>query len=393
MQGMAVRRTLRSAASSSQISREFDIPNSLPATGTIEARSVKRFKREHEDAAYAELRKSRGAAPIPVDELRGEWQRLLLPSRGSAHAEGSESLALAVEAQVPDVPPLFLSTCCGSEAAQQLLVRELMAIIAKEEWLELWVLLGQMSVCIEQMARQDAIKPWWVRQAQEAGGLADVVERVDLVAPEEPGNIDAPLDVTTAAQPTVNSTVKLEGTPELEGPQAPAEKAEAEEKAKAEKRRKTASDDKSDVEKLPEGPPFPEHGDWSSFFYMVSLGQEYDPSDDAVQRSQEELALIHNAWWHDARLEHITSGVPSEVPRTEHVPSETPRTGPRTVSNGRKQVGGSPNAVAPREEEANREVASLPLVSFSTETGLGRIHGSVLQHTCCGNIAHLKDVE
>ena len=41
-----------------------------------------RLKREHEAAAYAEVRKDRGAAPISVRELREEWQRLLMPSRG-----------------------------------------------------------------------------------------------------------------------------------------------------------------------------------------------------------------------------------------------------------------------------------------------------------------------
>lgn len=52
---------------------------------------------------------------------------------------------------VMDVPPLYLGACYGSEVAQQLLMRELAAIIAKAEWEELWVLLGQIAACIEQL--------------------------------------------------------------------------------------------------------------------------------------------------------------------------------------------------------------------------------------------------
>ena len=128
---------------------ELAIPKSLPVDGTVEAASSKRVKREHEAAAYAEMRKDRGGAPISVLELRKEWRRLLLPSRGSASAESRESAALAADAEVPDVPPLFFGACYGSELAQELLRRELATAIANEEWHELWVMLGQIRVCIE----------------------------------------------------------------------------------------------------------------------------------------------------------------------------------------------------------------------------------------------------
>ena len=112
------------------------IPKSLPVDGTVEAASSKRVKREHEAAAYAEVRKDRGAAPISVRELREEWQRLLLPSRGSASAESRESAALAADAEVPDVPPLFFGACYGSEPAQELLRRELASAIARQQGAE-----------------------------------------------------------------------------------------------------------------------------------------------------------------------------------------------------------------------------------------------------------------
>ena len=83
------RRATRSSAASRSSGVCLAIPDSLPENGTIEAGSVKRFKRELEDGAYAKLRRIRGGASIMVSELRDEWQRLLLPSRGSVHVEGS----------------------------------------------------------------------------------------------------------------------------------------------------------------------------------------------------------------------------------------------------------------------------------------------------------------
>ena len=175
------------------------MPDSLPADGTIDDGSVKRFKREYEDDVFAKVRSSRGGGSVPVSELRDEWQRLLLPTRGSVHAEGAESAALAAGAEVPDVPPLYLGACCGSEAAQQLLTRELTTTIAKADWHELWVLLGQITACIQLLPRSDAVRPWWVRQVPQAGGGSEVAERVDVAARELPGGIDAPLSVETAA--------------------------------------------------------------------------------------------------------------------------------------------------------------------------------------------------
>ena len=79
----------------------------------------------------------RGAESINVSELRDEWQRVLLLSRGSMHTEGRDAAALAAEAALPDVPPLYLGACRGSEASQQLLTRVLAATIADADWQEL----------------------------------------------------------------------------------------------------------------------------------------------------------------------------------------------------------------------------------------------------------------
>ena len=202
------RRTLRSASDSSRSSSTLVMPDSLPADGTIDDGSVKRFKREYEDDVFAKVRSSRGGGSVPVSELRDEWQRLLLPTRGSVHAEGAESAALAAGAEVPDVPPLYLGACCGSEAAQQLLTRELTTTIAKADWHELWVLLGQITACIQLLPRSDAVRPWWVRQVPQAGGGSEVAERVDVAARELPGGIDAPISVETAT--SSSAVVKTE---------------------------------------------------------------------------------------------------------------------------------------------------------------------------------------
>ena len=197
---MSSRRSLRSATDSRS---KIPIPSTLPANGAISGRRVKRVKREHEDAGYAEVRSYRSGASILVSELRGEWEKLLLPVRGTVNAEGSgESAALAADAEVPEVPPLYLGACRGSVQAQQLLTRELATLITEEDWQELWVLLGQISMCIEQMARPDAVRPWWMRQAVVAGA-SGVAEQVDLVAREVPGAVDAPLDVAAAVEPAV----------------------------------------------------------------------------------------------------------------------------------------------------------------------------------------------
>ena len=209
-----MRRTLRSAAVFSRSrGNALAITESLPVDGIIDASSAKRFKREHEDGAYASLRSTRSGATVLVQELRDDWQRLLLPSRGCAQSEGRESAALSAgSAEVPEVPPLYLAACCESEAAQRLLQRELASVIAKGDWPELWVLLGQISDCIEKLVRADFVRPWWVRQAQEFRGSADVAEQIDLVEREAPGGVDAPLDVTGAIAPVV----KLEVRPEVE---------------------------------------------------------------------------------------------------------------------------------------------------------------------------------
>ena len=124
---------------------DLAIPNALPVSGSLELGSAKRFKREHEDGVYAKTRSHRGAESIEVFKLREEWRRLLLPSQGSVHTEGREAAALAAEAALPEVPPLYLGACRGSEASQQLLTRVLVATIADADWQELWVLLGQIS--------------------------------------------------------------------------------------------------------------------------------------------------------------------------------------------------------------------------------------------------------
>ena len=141
-------------------------------------------------------------------ELREEWQRLLLPSRGSARAESRESAALAADAEVPDVPPLFFGACYGSEVAQELLRRELASTIANEDLHELWVLLGQIAFCVEQLADPTVVRPWWVLHSQQAGS-SGVAEQVDLVAQEEPGGADAPLDVSSSVY-SASPPVKLE---------------------------------------------------------------------------------------------------------------------------------------------------------------------------------------
>ena len=190
-------RTRRGAGGGSVLT----IPNALPVCGSLELGSAKRVKREHEDGVYGLMRNHRGAEIIDVSELRVLWRRVLLPSRGSVHAEGGEGAALAAEAVLPAVPPLYLGACHGSEASQQLLTRVLAVTIADADWQELWVLLGQISTCIEHLATPGAVRPWWVRQAQQAGGLSDVAEYVDLAAREAQGGADAPLDVEQAGDP------------------------------------------------------------------------------------------------------------------------------------------------------------------------------------------------
>ena len=190
-------RTRRGAGGGSVLT----IPNALPVCGSLELGSAKRVKREHEDGVYGLMRNHRGAEIIDVSELRVLWRRVLLPSRGSVHAEGGEGAALAAEAVLPAVPPLYLGACHGSEASQQLLTRVLAVTIADADWQELWVLLGQISTCIEHLATPGAVRPWWVRQAQQAGGLSDVAEYVDLAAREAQGGADAPLDVELPGEP------------------------------------------------------------------------------------------------------------------------------------------------------------------------------------------------
>ena len=177
---------------------DLAIPNALPVSGSLELGSAKRFKREHEDGVYAKTRSHRGAESIEVFKLREEWQRLLLPSQGSVHTEGREAAALAAEAALPEVPPLYLGACRGSEASQQLLTRVLAATIADADWQELWVLLGQISKCV---VGGCAVWPWWVRQALQAGGSGDVAVYVDLAAREARGGADAPLDVELPGEP------------------------------------------------------------------------------------------------------------------------------------------------------------------------------------------------
>ena len=197
------------------------IPNTLPVSGSLEIGSAKRPKREHEVGVYATMRNHRGAESIEVLDLRDGWRHLLLPKRGSVHTEGGEGTVLAAEAVMPDVLPLYLAACYGSEASQQLLTRELAATIAEADWQELWVLLGQISTCIEQLATPNAARPWWVRQAQPAGCSGDVAEYVDLAAREAQGGADAPLDVELAGEPVPprsEGTVKQDEMPPLQAP-------------------------------------------------------------------------------------------------------------------------------------------------------------------------------
>ena len=56
--------------------------------------------------------------------------------------KAGNSAALVATAQVPDVPLLYMGACYGSKVAQrpqQLLTRELAAIIAEADWAKLWV--------------------------------------------------------------------------------------------------------------------------------------------------------------------------------------------------------------------------------------------------------------
>ena len=187
------RRTLRSAGEGFRRSgRTLAIPNNLPASGTIGISSAKLIKREHEADAYVRVRHLRTGQQIVVAELRGEWQTLLLPITGSMHIEDGQGAALAAEAEMPDRPPLYIGACYGSEAVQQLLETELVTLIAKADWRELWVLLGQIAACIERLASPDAVRPWWARTG---GSDNEVIEYVDLVARESVGAVDAPIDV------------------------------------------------------------------------------------------------------------------------------------------------------------------------------------------------------
>ena len=187
------RRTLRSAGAGFRSSgRALAIPNNLPVNGTIEVISAKRIKREHENDAYVRVRSLRTGQQIVIAELRDEWQKLLLPSASSMHVEDGQGAALAAEAEMPDRPPLYIGACYGSEAVQQQLETELVAVVAKADWREMWVLLGQIATCIERLASPDAVRPWWARTG---GSDNEVIEHVDLVARESVGAVDAPIDV------------------------------------------------------------------------------------------------------------------------------------------------------------------------------------------------------
>ena len=195
-----MRRTLRSASAAEMPAADMRdamrIPATLPASGTLELDSRKRFKRELEDGDYARMRKERGSGTIVVAELREAWQRLLLPIAPGSSTEDGNREAQALEAGGRDRPPAYLATCSGSQAAQDLLAGALRECIEAQNWRELWILLGQIDVRLTLIS--SPLRPWWVQLASSEMGHADVHEQVDLVAPEMPGGADNSLDIDVA---------------------------------------------------------------------------------------------------------------------------------------------------------------------------------------------------
>lgn len=182
-------RSKRHATGTAMNQGALSIPDTLPTAGTLELDSVKRFKREHEAGPFARVRASRGQGSIPVDELRAEWAKVLLPQRGAASVEGvsREERSLTGSA-VPDRPPMYLAACGEGEqalAAQKLLADALHETIRKRDWQELWVLLGQVGEWLQLMPTQTSggVLPWWVQMARSAAGSSGVAEIVQLSTP------------------------------------------------------------------------------------------------------------------------------------------------------------------------------------------------------------------
>ena len=190
----------RSRAATSQAGDTLAIPPSLLELDTLpRARSgaAKRVKREHEYGPFKTIRRKRGGDVIAPSELLGEWQELLLPRAGSVTGDevGREARALRAAARLPDLPPLYIGACAGSDTAQELLTAALRKAIEDEDWQELWVLFGQISAWLQDLATPGAVQPWWMQQARSAAGSSEVAEVVDLAAREEPGCSEDPIDV------------------------------------------------------------------------------------------------------------------------------------------------------------------------------------------------------
>lgn len=239
------RRTLRSDAAPSVLDTAgaLEIPDELRTAGSLNLESRKMFKREHEHDLYRSIRKARGSEEILVTMLREEWQRLLLPVRVQTEADCSSRREVRALSGVTlrSQPAVYLSVCCGSRAAQELLTNELQARIVNGDWQELWVLLGQIDAALKNIPNTAAVLPWWVLACagQASPGVA---EQVDLAAREESGGADNPLDASDEPPSTYDDpNVKREVGPTASDGRAKG-KAKAKETASAQPTETAESD-------------------------------------------------------------------------------------------------------------------------------------------------------
>jgi hypothetical protein len=144
------------------------LPDSL--RGSIPAQQKRKVvKRECEDGMFAAVRDERQGSRIHVDELRGEVETLLFP-----RTEGTSTQMVQ--------PALIYDACCGNAAAQDIILNALRQAVVETNWHELWVLLGQIGIWMQQgvprMQGDGCELPWWVRQARaqaSPSGISEVV--------------------------------------------------------------------------------------------------------------------------------------------------------------------------------------------------------------------------
>ena len=125
------RRTLRSARAHVCLEPVLVLPDSLRGTIPPLKNPTKRVKKEHEDGVFAVVRRERSAEPIDVSLLRAAVNEYLDPDMDGLGRSA-----------------LVYSACNDDPVAQTLITSALRASAAEEDWHELWILLGQIGVCL-----------------------------------------------------------------------------------------------------------------------------------------------------------------------------------------------------------------------------------------------------